>query len=87
MKNLNLILKNPVALTIAKIAIILFLIDFIKKVFGISQSLLVDHSAAYNLGFTMGAIANIAIKVFGAIVILRMLFTTESFSSQKYSKS
>lgn len=86
MKNLNLILKHPVALTIAKIAIVLFLIDFVKKVFGISQSLPVDYSTAYNLGFTMGAIANIAIKVFGAIVILRMLFTTESFSSQKYSK-
>ncbi len=86
MKNLNLILKHPMALTIAKIAIVLFLIDFVKKVFGISQSTPVDHAAAYSLGFAMGAIANIAVKIFGSIVILRILFTTESFSSKKYSK-
>ncbi|MVN20562.1 hypothetical protein [Mucilaginibacter arboris] len=87
MRKLNLIFKNPAALTIAKIAVVLFLIDLIKKVFGISFSLSGVHSVAYNLGLTMGTITSIAIKIFGAIVILRILFTTKGFTLKNYSRS
>lgn len=80
MKNFNSIFNHPVAKTIAKIAIMLFLIDFIKKIFSININVTAVHSAAYNLGYITGGIANIAVKVLGAIVILKMLFTRKNLA-------
>lgn len=87
MKKLNSIFNHPVALTIAKIAMVLFLIDFIRKIFGISLPLPVMVSRAYDFGMIIGKIANVLVKIVGAMVILNLLFATGKFSSKAYNES